>query len=91
MSTYDEAVIGELVAIHDDVDPLLRELADAVGRFAIHEPRLATAVAKVQAGDHDWFTKPLIESYHTVWFELHEDLLATLGLDRVAEGSGNYD
>ena len=30
-------------------------------------------------------TKPVIESYHTVWFELHEDLLVTLGLDRAAE------
>ena len=26
-----------------------------------------------------------LDSYHTVWFELHEDLLATLGLDRTAD------
>jgi hypothetical protein len=25
-----------------------------------------------------------MDSYHTVWFELHEDLLATLGLERGA-------
>ena len=24
----------------------------------------------------------MIDSYHTVWFELHEDLLATLGIER---------
>jgi hypothetical protein len=24
-------------------------------------------------------------SYHTVWFELHEDLLTTLGLERASE------
>ena len=29
----------------------------------------------MRAGDSDWFTKPMIASYHTVWFELHEDLL----------------
>ena len=30
----------------------------------------------------------MIDSYHTVWFELHEDLLATLGLERAAETGG---
>ena len=29
----------------------------------------------------------MIDSYHTVWFELHEDLLATLGIERSSEGS----
>ncbi len=26
-----------------------------------------------------------MESYHTVWFELHEDLLVTLDIDRADE------
>jgi hypothetical protein len=26
-----------------------------------------------------------VPSFHTVWFELHEDLLATLGLERSDE------
>jgi hypothetical protein len=29
----------------------------------------------------------MIASYHTVWFELHEDLLCTLGLERGSESS----
>ncbi len=33
----------------------------------------------------EWLTKPTILSYHTLWFQLHEDLLATLGLERAAE------
>ena len=45
------------------------------------------ALGKVQGGDHDWFTKPMIASYHTVWFELHEDLLATLGIERSSESA----
>jgi hypothetical protein len=28
----------------------------------------------------------VIDSYHTVWFELHEDLLSTLGIERASEG-----
>jgi hypothetical protein len=41
----------------------------------------------VLAGDHDWFTKPMHPSYHSSWFELHEDLLVTLGRERNQEGS----
>jgi hypothetical protein len=39
----------------------------------------------VVAGQVDWFTHPLIDSYDTVWFELHEDLLATLAVERSKE------
>ncbi len=35
-------------------------------------------------GDARAFTAPLAESYHTVWFELHQDFLLTLGLEREA-------
>ena len=42
----------------------------------------------VRCGEGDWFDKPLTDSYHTVWFELHEDLLATLGLERATETGG---
>jgi len=37
------------------------------------------------AGEHTWLTRPTVDSYHTVWFELHEDLLATLGRTRSDE------
>ncbi len=47
--------------------------------------RLDNALARVQAGDFDWFTTPVIDSFHTVWFELHEDLLSTLGIERSKE------
>jgi hypothetical protein len=46
--------------------------------------RLSRALARVQAGDGDGFTRPLTNSYHDVWMELHEDLVATLGLVRTA-------
>ena len=48
-------------------------------------PRLAAARARVQAGETDWLTRPTIDSYHTVWFELHENLLMTLGIERGQE------
>lgn len=79
---YDAAVLRRLHAVDDEVQPLCRELARSLGRFATYGPRLTLALRRVGEGDHDWFTKPMIDSYHTVWFELHEDLLTTLGLER---------
>lgn len=83
---YDAGVVRRLHAIDDQVQPLCRQLARTLGRFATYGPRLTRALDRVDKGDHDWFTKPMIDSYHTVWFELHEDLLTTLGLERSRVG-----
>ena len=84
-AAYDERVVKRLRVIDDAVQPLCDELSGALERFARYGPRLSVALTKVEAGESDWFTKPLIDSYHTVWFELHEDLLATLGIERGSE------
>jgi hypothetical protein len=36
----------------------------------------------VKAGDSSWLTRPLVDSYHTVWFEWHEELIGAAGLTR---------
>jgi hypothetical protein len=82
---YDAAVIERLVAIHTAVERVCDDLGAALARFVPYRRRLAHALDRVQAGEPQWFTAPLIESYHTVWFELHEDLLATLGIERAKE------
>ena len=86
-AAYDAALVAELAAIDRAVQPICGDLAAHLDRFAHYGPRLAEALRRIQAGDSAWFTKPTIESYHTLWFELHEDLLVTLGLDRVSEQS----
>ncbi len=83
---YDAGVIEALAGIDTRVQPIVADLASLLDRFASYGPRFADRLAKVQAGDTDWFTKPMIDSYHTVWFELHENLLATLGIERAKEG-----
>jgi len=84
---HDARVLADLRALHTDAAPLVALLGSLLERFGRYGTRLATAVDRVEAGDHDWFTKPLIDSYHTVWFELHEDLLSTLGKERASEES----
>jgi hypothetical protein len=85
---YDEKIIGRLREVNTTVQPVCTELAAALDRFAGYGPRLARALERVEAGDRDWFAKPMIDSYHTIWFELHEDLLVTLGIERSKESVG---
>jgi hypothetical protein len=85
-AAYDADVVARLGAVHERVQPVLVDLAGALERFGRYPARLAHAIERVRAGETAWFTKPLLDSYHTIWFELHEDLLATLALQRGAEG-----
>lgn len=84
---YDAMVIDSLVGIDALVQPITLDLGEALDRFANYGPRFAERLARIRSGDTDWFTKPMIDSYHTVWFELHENLLATLGIERATETS----
>jgi hypothetical protein len=83
---HDEAVLRELDELHAVVVPeVVVPAGRAVARFARYAARFDHARARLGAGDLDWFTRPMIDSYHTIWFELHDDLLATLGLERADE------
>ena len=84
-AAYDQQVVERLVGLHDQVRPVIADLRTLLARFAPYGNRLRSALEKVVAGERDWFTKPVIDSYHTVLFELHEDLLTTLGLERSKE------
>jgi len=84
-SGYDARVIDALATIDGRVQPVGARLGDQVARFDGYGPRLSVALTRVRSGDGQWFTSPAVESYHTVWFELHEDLLQTLGINRSDE------
>lgn len=85
---YDWSVIDRLVALDERTAPVLRRLGREAVRFAPYRDRLRSARRKVEAGEHDWFASPRVDSYHTVWMQLHEDLLLALGIDRASESDG---
>ncbi len=84
---YDEGVVGQLGDVHAELLPVLEALENQFARYGGYRPRFDHAVDRVRAGEHDWFAKPMIDSYHTVWFQLHEDLLNTLGIERSKEAA----
>ncbi|UBU16310.1 transcriptional regulator [Nonomuraea gerenzanensis] len=82
---WDDRVLRELAAIGEALVPLADRLVSVLTRFGGYDTRFATALARARAGDGAWVDRTDADSCHRVWFELHEDLIATLGLDRHAE------
>ena len=84
---YDTGVIEQLHTLHAKVEPIIGDLERVLHRYCGYRGRLEASLDRLRNGESEWFTKPLIDSYHTVWFQLHEDLLNTLGIERSQEGA----
>jgi hypothetical protein len=82
---WDDRVIATLGSIGRKLAPLECELAAAVPRFGGYAARYEAALAGVTRGEARWVDGLGIDSCHVVWMQLHEDLLATLGLQRSDE------
>lgn len=79
---YDTRIIDRLGDLHERFEPVLDRLAAEVGRLSIYKTLLLDALEKAEVGQHEWVSDAAIPSYHTVWFEMHEDLLRILGRER---------
>lgn len=79
---WDEDVLKGLTHLSSQLRPIGDQLAKALSRFAFYPDRFESALKRVDRGERSWVDEPKIDSCHTVWFELHEDLLSTLGLER---------
>lgn len=82
---YDATVLARLDEVHHTVLPLVNAAAAELPRLGRYAAKLQTALDRVRAGETMWLSRPLIDSYHTVWFELHEELILAAGLTRDAE------
>ncbi|WP_374414685.1 hypothetical protein [Novosphingobium colocasiae] len=76
---HDEDVIDRLGEIHEQVEPILAALSARWPRLAIYAQKLLAALEAAEDGEHEWVSDIRRDSYHTVWFELHEDLLRIMG------------
>ena len=84
-TAYDLGVLADLAALHSDASAWLAPLADALPRLGDYSTRLADAAARVAAGEHAYIASPRLDSYHSIWFELHEDLIHLAGRTREDE------
>lgn len=86
-AAYDEDIVRRLGELDAGFQPLLGRLTQVTDRLQAYPPRFEKALAEVRAGEHSYIARPIIDSYHTVWFELHEDLIGLGGLNREDEAA----
>jgi hypothetical protein len=87
---YDATVLKRLDDVHTAVTPIIAAAAAQVPRLATYSDKLTAALRKISLGETIWFTRPNIDSYHTVWFELHEELIQAAGLNRADEANAGH-
>jgi DNA-binding MarR family transcriptional regulator len=87
---YDAAIVARIDTVHRTVLPTLAAVAAQLPRLSRYSVKLQHALDKVKAGDTSWLTRPIIDSYHTVWFELHQELIDAAGLTREAEARSGH-
>ena len=82
---YDSTIVARLIEIDRKLMPILVDATELVPRFWPYRARFADALNAIRAGDRTMMAAPIRDSYHTVWFELHEDLIDLTGSTRMAE------
>jgi hypothetical protein len=87
---YDAAIVARIDTVHRTVLSILAAVAAQLPRLSGYSVKLQHALDKVKAGDTSWLTRPIVDSYHTVWFELHEELIDAAGLTRDAEAKSGH-
>jgi len=75
---HDAEVLDRLGAVHERFEPILAQLIKGLPRLTVYRHKLERALEEAEAGRVEWVSDAKIESYHTVWFEMHEDLLRVL-------------
>ena len=76
---YDAAVLGELEATFRDARRLLDALGALRPRYVVYRERLSVALDRSLGGGRAWVCGLDVDSFHTVWWQLHADIRAVLG------------
>ncbi|MEM7692098.1 MAG: hypothetical protein AAF194_06600 [Pseudomonadota bacterium] len=84
---YDEQVKERMFASRRALTDGLDALAASWPSLALYGDRLTRAFEKLSSGHQRYLAAPLIDSYHTVWFELHEALIRATGRNRAEEAA----
>jgi pyruvate,orthophosphate dikinase len=84
---YDDGVLKRLARVDRRFTPVLERAVAAAPRLAPYPARFTKALAKIDEGDMTYVARPILDSYHTVWFEFHEDVINMLGLSRAEEAA----
>jgi pyruvate,orthophosphate dikinase len=82
---YDARVLANLAILNSDAGRWLSPLVASLARLGTYAARLDRAARLAADGDQRYVASPRVDSYHSVWFELHEDLILLSGRSRAGE------
>jgi hypothetical protein len=80
---YDNRILDRLDDLHEQAAPLLLSMAELcwMERFVA---RLEAALERAGIGEHEYVSGMTVDSYHSVWHEMHESMLRGMGRSRDA-------
>jgi len=84
-TAYDASVLADFGALSADAATWMAPFVDASPQIARYAARLGRATERAVAGNTAYLTSPRLDSYHSIWFELHEYLIQLTGRTREEE------
>jgi phosphohistidine swiveling domain-containing protein len=84
---WDErlACVEALSGLHFRTEAFIRKYENSLPRLEEYRERFARAMQWVHGGSTEYVVSSKLDSYHTIWFQLHEDLLRVLQRERDPE------
>ena len=83
---YDAGVLDQLAGLHHDTGEWLQSTSEAPPELGRYLSRLERALGLARQ-DQRFVASPRVDSYHGVWFELHEELILLAGRSRAQEAA----
>jgi len=81
-SDNDARALSKVVKVVERLVKALRDLAPTLPRYETYIRRFNDGIGLIDRGQLDYVCGPTIDSLHTIWFELHEDILSVIGRPR---------
>lgn len=78
---YDTQVLRKLASVQQLGQEVCNDLSAILDRFDGYGERLSEATERALGGEWEYVSEHP-DSFHSIWFQLHEDLLVTLGRPR---------
>ena len=79
---YDSDILAELAMIHEDTKTVINKISEILPTHQRYVGRLELALKRLNDGDTKYMAIAR-DSYHGIWYELHESLLKLSGKQRV--------
>ena len=79
---YDSTVIDKLSKVLDRTEGVLAPLSAKQPSIARFLEREGAALTRAESGETDYVSGVRVDSFHTVWFQMHEHILRITGRER---------